>query len=1073
MAQIRKLIELPLCHPQLFKSIGIKPPCGILMFGPPGTGKTLMARVVANETGAFFFLINSPEIMSKMAGESESNLRKAFEEAEKNLPAIIFVDEIDFIAPKRDKVTEEEMDGTNTKKNVFIIGATNRPDQINSTLLRPRRLDQLIYIPLPTEVSRLAILKAALKKSPISQEVDLAFLAKQTHGFSGADLTEICQRAAKLAIHESIESDIRRQRELKEKEDAEDAKMEVPSHPNLPYLDGVIHEILRLHPPLDEFTRFAAADDVIPLSEPSLHFKRASKITQGSLAAKKIKLSTAQTSGEDAIPSQSDVPTQASSTPGAASGSSGYTLPGLSSSRASQTPQPLPALHPSTELREHSLLEEQPQAEPSTSIPIPEDIHPSRPTRSHRLPMRFRDKPPVPPPPIPQSPPSTLPRVILHVFGSFRTSLNQFGIGREYRHRPTHDPDAFVSADQLSNFYPNLSFNTELEATSSSKAPPWPWRNMSVWRLMTWMLSGSNQSSEAQVTRLVREVISAEDFKVDDVKGFNAHTEMGQVAAEILVPTREKNPNSNGQVFTVPGFQYRPLTAVIHASFSEATSKWFHFTPFKRFWRSPVTSQEQRLYDELYTSDAWIQAHDDLQKQRRDDGCKLEKVIAGLMFWSDSTHLAQFGNASAWPVYLYFGNQSKYTRACPTSGVCHPVAFIPTLPESIKQFIATITLVKRKSYHDILAHCKREMFHAIWCILIDDDFLNAYRDGIIIKCHDGVYRRVFPRIFTYSADYPEKVLIAAIRDKGVCPCPRCLLPKSYFGRIGLHSDMSGRVARVYKSIKDTVIAARNAIYKLGAPIKGAAVERLLKEFSLVPTVRLGPLGFDCFPMLVVDLLHEFELGVFKSVFKHLIRLLYAINPEWIVVLNERFRSIPSFGKGAIRRFPTNVSDVRQNAARHFEDVLQVSLAVFTVSNTDVLPPSEQCTIPAFEGLFPKEHDDVIRLLLFRLAEWHTLAKLRLHTDDSLNKLDQALNALGSQLRRFQKFTCSAFRTMELPREVAARQRRQDANLQSTNQDASASSARVKTVLKRYQIQRASASARALCPLPEYVPLISE
>lgn len=104
MAQIRELVELPLRHPQLFKSIGIKPPRGILLYGPPGTGKTLMARAVANETGAFFFLINGPEIMSKMAGESESNLRKAFEEAEKNSPAIIFIDEIDSIAPKREKV---------------------------------------------------------------------------------------------------------------------------------------------------------------------------------------------------------------------------------------------------------------------------------------------------------------------------------------------------------------------------------------------------------------------------------------------------------------------------------------------------------------------------------------------------------------------------------------------------------------------------------------------------------------------------------------------------------------------------------------------------------------------------------------------------------------------------------------------------------------------------------------------------------------------------------------------------------------------------------------------------------
>jgi hypothetical protein len=157
-----------------------------------------------------------------------------------------------------------------------------------------------------------------------------------------------------------------------------------------------------------------------------------------------------------------------------------------------------------------------------------------------------------------------------------------------------------------------------------------------------------------------------------------------------------------------------------------------------------------------------------------------------------------------------------------------------------------------------------------------------------------------------------------------------------------------------------------------------------------------------------------------------------------------FRLIPSFGKGAIRRFPTNVADVRQNVARHFEDVLQVSQAVFTDSNTDLLPLSKQCAIPAFEGLFPKEHDNGIRLLLFRLAEWHALAKLRLHTDDSLDKLDEALNALGKQLRRFQQFTCSAFQTMELPREVAARQRRQDADFHSTNQEAKASGARLKT-----------------------------
>jgi len=174
-------------------------------------------------------------------GESEANVRDVFDKARAAAPCVMFFDELDSIAKARgggsgdaggagDRVLNQiltEMDGMNAKKNVFIIGATNRPDQIDPALLRPGRLDQLIYIPLPDEKSRLSILSAALRKSPVSREVDLGFLAKNTHGFSGADLTEICQRAAKLAIRESIEADIRKSRERREKEDAgDDAPME-------------------------------------------------------------------------------------------------------------------------------------------------------------------------------------------------------------------------------------------------------------------------------------------------------------------------------------------------------------------------------------------------------------------------------------------------------------------------------------------------------------------------------------------------------------------------------------------------------------------------------------------------------------------------------------------------------------------------------------------------------------------------------------------------------------------------------------------------------------------------------
>ncbi|XLS93970.1 hypothetical protein HN51_069978 [Arachis hypogaea] len=155
MAQIRELVELPLRHPQLFKSIGVKPPKGILLYGPPGSGKTLIARAIANETGAFFFCINGPEIMSKLAGESESNLRKAFEEAEKNAPSIIFIDEIDSIAPKREKTHGEVerrivsqllslMDGLKSRAHVIVIGATNRPNSIDPALRRFGRFDREI-----------------------------------------------------------------------------------------------------------------------------------------------------------------------------------------------------------------------------------------------------------------------------------------------------------------------------------------------------------------------------------------------------------------------------------------------------------------------------------------------------------------------------------------------------------------------------------------------------------------------------------------------------------------------------------------------------------------------------------------------------------------------------------------------------------------------------------------------------------------------------------------------------------------------------------------------------------------
>lgn len=215
LALIRELVELPLRHPALFKSIGVKPPKGILMYGPPGSGKTLIARAIANETGAFFFVINGPEIMSKLAGESESNLRKAFEEAEKNAPAIIFIDEIDAIAPKREKTNGEVerrivsqlltlMDGLKSRAHIMVIGATNRPNSIDPALRRFGRFDREIDIGIPDPTGRLEVLAIHTKNMKLDDNVDLEQVANETHGFVGADLAQLCTEAALTCIREKM-----------------------------------------------------------------------------------------------------------------------------------------------------------------------------------------------------------------------------------------------------------------------------------------------------------------------------------------------------------------------------------------------------------------------------------------------------------------------------------------------------------------------------------------------------------------------------------------------------------------------------------------------------------------------------------------------------------------------------------------------------------------------------------------------------------------------------------------------------------------------------------------------------
>ncbi|MCK4555412.1 MAG: AAA family ATPase, partial [Candidatus Aenigmarchaeota archaeon] len=214
---LKEMVEWPLKHPKAFKKMGIRPPRGILMYGLPGTGKTLLAKAVANESEANFISIKGPELLSKWVGESEKHIREMFKRAKQVAPSIIFLDEIDALAPKRgthatsviDQVVTQllsEMDGLEGLEGVVVIGATNRPDMIDYALLRPGRFDRHVHIPVPDANTRKKIFEIHTKKMPVSKDVDFDALVADTKGFVGADIEAVTREAALLALRHNMDA---------------------------------------------------------------------------------------------------------------------------------------------------------------------------------------------------------------------------------------------------------------------------------------------------------------------------------------------------------------------------------------------------------------------------------------------------------------------------------------------------------------------------------------------------------------------------------------------------------------------------------------------------------------------------------------------------------------------------------------------------------------------------------------------------------------------------------------------------------------------------------------------------
>ncbi|KAG8958574.1 hypothetical protein FRC03_009004 [Tulasnella sp. 419] len=701
-------------------------------------------------------------------------------------------------------------------------------------------------------------------------------------------------------------------------------------------------------------------------------------------------------------------------------------------------------------------LEDEPMSPPCSGAPpspTPQIVvEPISSGRTRRLPKKFNDflptgvsrivrqirdhveEDPPPQPPIPSSSSiQALPRRVRLTLPSWMTPLNEFGVFRRYRDKPSLVPDEDASLENFllpsaQSTVAELQGNkTEAQIAAELDDAVAPFPNLTSF----WFRkhhSDNPQTSKKAMDKLQRILLNPR-FQNTDLRPYNRE----KVDTLILDSVDDVLPRSKGWIkrsvdisvplgkdgdtatktFTVEGLYYRRLVDVVTASLKDdSILRRFHLQPFEQFWQ-PHGSESQiyeRVYDEFYNTDAMIEENNKLQRSPREPGCDRERVLVALLLASDATQLASFGQAKAWPVYGFYGNHSKYERCRPTANLAKHIAFLPSLPDEIQDFIRN-TLGKAAG-KPIITQCRRELMHAIWRVLFDDEFIAAWKHGIVIKCFDDVERRFYIRVFTYSADYPEKVLLATIRDMGKCPCPRCLIEKKDIGQLGTEIDMRNRItkARIDDAPRQhRVQMAMQRIYSDRRGVNSTAVEGILQPRSEVPVVnafseKLSPLGFNFHRMLVNDFLHEFELGEWKALFTHLIRILYAENPDLVHELDARFRQIPPYGRDTIRRFHHNVSEMKKLAARDFEDILQ-------------------CSIPVLEDLLPSPHNQNIRRLLFAASNLHALCKLRMHTESTLIELEAAIKNYGRLIRHFSRHTCAAFATYETPKEVQARARR--------------------------------------------------
>ncbi|KAL5480587.1 hypothetical protein ACEPAI_1858 [Sanghuangporus weigelae] len=522
--------------------------------------------------------------------------------------------------------------------------------------------------------------------------------------------------------------------------------------------------------------------------------------------------------------------------------------------------------------------------------------------------------PPAPPPPPLPPPPPVAPSPPVPVYESFRTVPNSFGAFRVYPRKPDDDPDSCLDLDDLCDFRPVARNHPSPSLPPVVKNVYAPFKNASVFLLICWMNRENKMKTYEEVDRLVHDVLLHPDFDIQDLRNFVAKCEHDRFDLYIKSPADQNNTKSmdgwrEGSVkiklppedgkrraegkaeapeFEVGSINYRPILETVYKALDNPEASAFHYTPYQELWKPDYLSEAERIYGELYSSDIWLESHEEIQRLPRIN--EVDNFVLPILLYSDSTHLTKFGSASLWPLYMFLGGHSKYLRCKSAESTCNHLAYIPSLPHNIQDVYKRH--YGRAASSQALTHLRRKLMQAVLSLaVLQPDFLNAYENGFLFLCCDGVHRRLFPRIMVYSADYPERMLVASLKTMGAFPCASCEIPNKFIHMLGTRADEQRKAHKCIdnEAKQDKVENARRWIFESGYRLDSARVKDCLGPYSLIPTRNafssLSKFGFKFHNMFTPDLLHEFELGVWKRIFIHLIRIIVAEGGDLISTLN--------------------------------------------------------------------------------------------------------------------------------------------------------------------------------------------